>query len=70
MEHVELSQRLLFYSTKTLHELAHPQTLASAIAKRFDHARKDYAANDATSSVQRVADYRTEVGVSHAGGAT
>ena len=24
MEHVELSQRLLFYSTKTLHELAHP----------------------------------------------
>ncbi len=40
MEHVESSQRLLFYSTKTLHELAHPQTLASAIAKRFDHARQ------------------------------
>jgi hypothetical protein len=30
---------VLFYSTKTLHELAHPQTLTSAIAKRFDHAR-------------------------------
>ena len=24
MEHVQLSLRLLFYSTKTLHELAHP----------------------------------------------
>jgi hypothetical protein len=33
MEHVKLSQRLLFYSAKTLHELTHPQTLASAIAK-------------------------------------
>jgi len=33
MEHVELSQRLLFYSTKTLYKLAHPQALASAIPK-------------------------------------
>jgi hypothetical protein len=33
MEHVELSQRLLFYSTKTPDELAHPQALTSAIAK-------------------------------------
>ncbi len=29
----------------------------------------NYAANDATSSVQRVADYRTEIGHAHAGGA-
>jgi len=33
MEDVELSQRLLFYSTKALNELAHPPALASAIAK-------------------------------------
>jgi len=33
MEHVELSQRLLFYSAKTLHELADPKALASTIAK-------------------------------------
>jgi len=33
MQHVELSQCLFFYSAKTLHELAHPEVLTSAIAK-------------------------------------
>src|SRR6516225_4598925 len=33
MKHVELSQRVLFYSAEALDELAHPQALASAIAK-------------------------------------
>jgi len=27
MEHVKLSQRLIFYSTKTLHKLADPQVI-------------------------------------------
>jgi hypothetical protein len=33
MKHVEFSQRLLFYSAEALDKLAHPQALASAIAK-------------------------------------
>jgi hypothetical protein len=33
MKHVEFSQRLLLYSAEALDELAHPQALASAIAK-------------------------------------
>jgi hypothetical protein len=33
MKHVEFSQGLLLYSAEALDKLAHPQALASAIAK-------------------------------------
>jgi hypothetical protein len=33
MKHIEFSQGLLLHSTEALDKLAHPQALASAIAK-------------------------------------